>query len=117
MNGVLYFISTPDDNPTTRLFIPDHLKEHVILQYHDDNGHLGVDKTYDTMGSQYYWPCMFREVHGYIQKCVTCQARVLKAQKAPLQETDRRPYPFAKVSLDISGPYPKSLSGINTYLV
>lgn len=116
MNDVLYFISTPDDNPIMRLFIPDHLKEHVILQYHDDNGHVGVDKTYDTIGSKYYWLCMFREVHDSIQKCVTCQARVLKAQKAPLQETDIPPYPFPKVSLDISGPYRKSLSG-NKYIL
>jgi len=33
-----------------------------------------------------------------------------------LQETDIPPYPFAKIGLDLSGPYPTSLSG-NRYIV
>ena len=37
-------------------------------------------------------------------------------KKTPLSETDAPPYPFAKVSMDISGPYPTSLSG-NKYIL
>ena len=36
--------------------------------------------------------------------------------KTPLQDTDIPPYAFAKISLDLSGPYPTSLSG-NKYTV
>ena len=36
--------------------------------------------------------------------------------KIPLQDTDIPPYAFAKISLDLSGPYPTSLSG-NKYTV
>jgi hypothetical protein len=116
IEDVLYFISSPDDNPTPRLYVPSHLREHVLLQYHDGNGHMGMDKTYDTMGQKYFWPQMFREVHKYIQGCITCQTRILKAKKTPLQEMDIPPYPFAKISLDLSGPYPRSLSG-NKYIL
>jgi hypothetical protein len=35
--------------------------------------------------------------------------------KPHLQETDIPPYPFAKIGLDLSGPYPTSLSG-NKYI-
>lgn len=113
---VLYYISNPNDHPVTRMYIPDQLHKVVLEQYHDENGHMGVDKTYDTVGVKYYWPNMFKEVLGYIQRCVVCQARTLRAQKAPLSETDAPPYPFAKVSMDISGPYPTSLSG-NKYIL
>ena len=36
--------------------------------------------------------------------------------KPPLQETDIPPYPMAKLSLDLSGPYPTTLSG-NKYII
>ena len=113
---VLYYISSPNDHPVTRMYVPDQLRKVVLEQYHDENGHMGVDKTYHTVGVKYYWPNMFKEVLGYIQGCVVCQARTLRAQKAPLSETDAPPYPFAKVSMDISGPYPTSLSG-NKYIL
>ena len=42
--------------------------------------------------------------------------RVLIRQKPPLQEMEQPPYPFAKPSMDISGPYLTSLSG-NRYIL
>ena len=36
--------------------------------------------------------------------------------RPPLQETDIPQFPFSRVSLDVSGPYPESLSG-NKYIV
>lgn len=116
IDETLYFVSRPDDDPVIRLYVPSHLKEYVIKQYHDENGHLGVDKTYDTLFQKYFWPNCYREVHDYVNKCVTCQRRVLRVQKPPLQETDNAPFPFAKINLDISGPYPRSLSG-NKYIL
>ena len=83
----------------------------VLDQYHDENSHMGMDKTYDTTGVKYYWPNMFIEVLEYIQGYFVCQARSLKTQKTPLSETDAPRYPFAKVSMHISGPYPTSLFG------
>jgi hypothetical protein len=37
--------------------------------------------------------------------------KVVMIIKPPLQETDIPPYLFAKIGLDLSGPYPTSLSG------
>ena len=39
-----------------------------------------------------------------------------KPNETPVQEMDVPSFPFAKVSIDLSGPYPKSLSG-NKYIV
>ena len=54
---------------------------------------------------------MYKGLYDYASACVTSQARALKKQKTPVQEMDVLPYPFARVSVDLSGPYPKSLSG------
>ena len=88
----------------------------MIEQYHDDNGHMGIDKTFDALRLKYYWPNMYKELYDYVNNCVTCQTRSLKKVQPPLQETDIPPFPFAKVGLDLSGPYPKTLSG-NKYII
>ena len=39
-----------------------------------------------------------------------------KKVKPPLRETDIPSFPFAKMGLDLSGPYPTTLSG-NGYII
>ena len=116
IGDVLYFLSHQDDEPQARLVIPSHLREEIVKAYHDNLGHGGLDRTYANIQEKYFWPDLYRGLYEYVSKCVVCQTRVLKGQPAPIQEMDIPPYPFAKVSLDLSGPYPRTLSG-NRYIV
>ena len=116
LDHILYYISNVNDNPALRTYIPYHIKHAIIKQYHDDNGHLGIDKVFDSLRIKYYWPNMYKELYDYVNNCVTCKTRSLKKVKPPQQETDIPPYPFAKIGLDLSGPYPKSLAG-NKYII
>lgn len=111
IDQVLYYISNPNDEPTLRLYIPEHLRDRVVKQYHDDNGHMGIDKTFDAIRQKYFWPNLYKNLYEYISSCVTCQTRSMKKIKPSLQETDIPPYPFAKIGLDLSGPYPTTMSG------
>ena len=43
-NDILYYLSNPDDDPTMRLYVPNHLRQDVLIQYHDEMGHFGIDK-------------------------------------------------------------------------
>lgn len=116
LNDILYYISDADDNPTLRLCVPMHLRGAIVKQYHDDNGHMGVQKSFEAIRRKYFWPLLYKELYEYVGKCVVCQSRSLQRTRPPLQETDIPPYPFAKLSLDLSGPYPTSLSG-NKYII
>lgn len=116
VDDVLYYISNVDDDPSLRLYIPEQLKNSVVMQYHDHNGHMGIDKTFEAIKQKYYWPNAYKELYDYVSKCITCQARIMRKIKPPVQETGIPPYPFAKVGLDLSGPYPTSLSG-NKYII
>ena len=116
VDGLVYFISNVDDDPRLRLFIPKHIRSFVVTQYHDQNGHMGVQKTFDSIRAKYYWPNLFKELHKYVSECTVCQTRSLQKISQPLQETDIPPYPMAKLSLDLSGPYPTTLSG-NKYII
>ena len=44
VDGLVYFISNVDDDPRLRLFIPKRIRSFVMTQYHDQNGHMGVQK-------------------------------------------------------------------------
>ena len=108
---VLYYLSDPDGTPVLRLIVLEQLRMQVIGQYRDDNGHLGIDKIYDAIRRKYYWQELYKQLMGYVQTCVSSQQRNLRKKRAPLQEMDTAPFPFAKLSLDLSGPYLISLSG------
>ncbi|VDI50167.1 Hypothetical predicted protein [Mytilus galloprovincialis] len=56
IDDILYYISNVDNDPIIRLYIPSHIKQAVVEQYHDKNGHMGIDKTFDSIRQKYFWP-------------------------------------------------------------
>ncbi|CAG2239669.1 unnamed protein product [Mytilus edulis] len=115
IDEIMYYISKADTEPVLRLYVPLQLRDEVVKQYHDQD-HLGVDKTYDAIKGKYFWPKLYKELHEYVNSCITCQKRSSYHAKPKLQETDIPPFPFAKIAIDLSGPYPRSLSG-NKYII
>ena len=113
--NLLYYISQVDDDPVLRLYIPKHLKRHVIDQFHMSGGHFSVDKTFRIIKEKYFWPHMYKEIHEAIRLCETCITTNLQQKKAPVQHTSIPPYPMAALQLDLSGPHSKTLSG-NLYI-
>ena len=116
VDDLVYYLSNVNDDPCLRLFIPKYLRIFVVKQYHDQNGHMGVQKTFDSIRQKYYWPNLFKEINKYVNECTICQTRSLQKIRQPLQETAIPPYPMAKLSLDLSGPYPTTMSG-NKYII
>lgn len=112
----MYYISDVDSNPTLKVYVPHHLQGHGIDQYHDLNGHIGLDKTFDAIKQKYYWPGLYRQLYDNISECMICQRRSKQSVQPPLRMTDIPLYAFAKIGSDLSGPYPISLLG-NKYIV
>ena len=112
----MYYLTNPDGDTVLRLYVPKHLRALVVEQYHDDDGHIGVQKTFDCITQEYLWPNLFKELYQCVSSCTVCLTRSLQKIRQPLQETDIAPYPMAKLSLDLSGPYPKTMSG-NKYII
>ena len=63
IDDLVYYLSNVNDDPCLRLFIPKHLTSFVVKQYHDENGHMGVQKTFDSIRQKYYWPNLFKEIN------------------------------------------------------
>ena len=113
---LLYFISKPDSDANLRLYIPEHLRHLVIKQFHDNNAHFGIDKTYAAIKSKYYWKNLFKNIYMYISKCLVCQKNAASRIRPPMQITDVSPFPMSKLQLDLSGQHPETISG-NKYIV
>ena len=100
-DGLLHYLSQPDsEDLRLRLYIQE-MENIVIKQYHDQLGHMALEKTYDSMRLKYFFPNMYRKLNSYIEKCVTCQTASAKKPRPSLQETDIPPYPISKMALDL----------------
>ena len=75
IEDALYYILDVNGDPMVRLYIPSHIKQAVVEQYHDKNGHMGIYKTFEAIRNKYYWPNMFKDSYAYVTTCVACQTR------------------------------------------
>ena len=98
VDDLVYYLSNVNDDPCLRLSIPKHLRNFVVTQYHDQNGHMGVQRMLNSIR-----PNLFKEINKSVSECTKCQAKSLQKIRPPLQENDIPPYPMAKLSLDLSG--------------
>ena len=72
----------------------------VILACHDDNGHLGMERTLGLLQEWFFWPKMAENVRTHIHTCDRC----LKF-KQPQEKSEMQPivvsYPLELVHLDL----------------
>lgn len=71
IDDVLYFLSSPEHNPTVRLYVPAHYRPTVPKSYHDDHGHFSLDRTFDSIREKYFWPNLYKEIYDNVSKCIT----------------------------------------------
>ena len=70
VENLVYYISNIDDDLYLRFYVPKHLRGLVVKQYHDMNGHMGVQNTFDSIRQKYYWPNLFKELNDFVTACV-----------------------------------------------
>ena len=96
----------------SRLVIPrvGTLREDLFQMAHDSLGHFGMDKSYATLWTAYYWPRMRTELEGaYIPGCDACQWNKGPTTRPtgplhPLPVPDNR---GDSVAIDFIGPLPE----------
>lgn len=86
-----------------------------LLHNHPTGAHLGVDKVFEKLRDQYYWPQMFEDVKHYINTCDQCQRRGKFRTPGPLHPITVGD-PFSKIGIDIVGPLPITSKG-NKYII
>ena len=55
--------------------MPAEYRDRVLSDAHSEAtaGHLGVEKTYDKIAREYYWPGAWHDVYKFTKTCQLCQ--------------------------------------------
>ena len=121
-NGVLYHILHSHLSPTQQLVeqlvIPESLKTEVLTACHDEPtaAHMGIDRTLAIIRMRYFWNKMYADIKHWVQSCTLCNTKKNpKPTKAELIPIPVEPYPFHRVQVDITGPFPQTKNG-NKYI-
>jgi hypothetical protein len=96
-------------NGNHRLVVPEALIQDVIRKNHDVLycAHPGIQRSYNLIALNYWWPGMRKSIVIYVRNCDPCQRRKSpRKQIVPLGEVDTPKRPFEITSMDITGPYP-----------
>ena len=80
LENILYYLPKSDSDPIIWLYIISHLKQLVIEQYHNKNGHMGIENTYDSIKGKYYWPNMYKELCQHVNLCNLSKKKLEKGK-------------------------------------
>ena len=65
--------------------LPRRFIHKVILTCHDDNGHLGMQRTLGLLQERFFWPKMAADVHIPVHTCDRCLRFKQPQEKAEMQ--------------------------------
>lgn len=123
--GLLYHIwHTPakrhmPERNSVQLYIPVTCIDMVLNNCHDHTlaAHFGFQRTYSKIRQRYFWKKMYKDIDNWVRSCISCAQRKTHRHKvlAPMM-TMTIPGVFERVSVDILGPLPITVSG-NRYVL
>jgi hypothetical protein len=103
-----------------QLVIPKPMRQEIMTMYHDSyvTGHYGVDRTFQRLNERVYWDTMYQDVYNYCQSCIVCAKRKTphRTKKLVSGTLPIAAYPWQRISIDVVGPMPVSLTG-NSYIL
>jgi transposase InsO family protein len=105
------------------IFVPNdaEIRTSLISEAHDPatSGHLGINKTFDRLAEDFYWPGQRADVTEFVVSCTKCQANKSENKKtAGLMQPIEPPGQKGEIiTLDFIGPLPRSARGKDCILV
>ena len=100
-NGLLYWKVTLKNHlePVAQFVLPKRFICRVILACHDDNGHLGMERTLGLLQERFFWPKMAENVCTHIHTCERC-LRFKQPQEIAEMQPILVSYPMELIHLD-----------------
>ena len=86
-NGLLYQRTTLKNHPepVVQFVLPKRFIHKVILACHDNNGHLGMERTLGLLQERFFWPKMAEDVQTHIHTCERCLRFKQPQEKAEMK--------------------------------
>ena len=123
--GQVYARYTIEDGMLKRngkVVVPNqnNLRQRVIRECHDSPcaGHPGVEKTYDLVKRDFFWPRMKNHIHEYVARCFACQVSKPERVRPPglLQPLEIPSGRWESISMDFIVDLPTTQGGYDAYL-
>jgi hypothetical protein len=85
-DGILYrvIVDPKDLEERGQVVLPKCLQEDVVTALHDQAGHMGAEKTQESVRFRFFWPKMSAMVRKWCEGCRRCALRKQATVKAPL---------------------------------
>lgn len=115
-NDILYF--TPNNSKRRVFYLPETLREELILQVHEEMGHQEMYKMIKYIKDRFYWKGITRLVKTKIRSCHDCQLTKSGTVKTvgPCQSIVTKDI-GELVMVDLYGPLPTGQFGMNYIFV
>ena len=114
-DDVLYRDSMTQFGLKHLLCVPQALIPEIEYICHDaieSGGHLGRNRTIETIRKRFFWPTLYRDVRNYVNECKTCQLMRDRSEKPPGELMNIKAEDvFYHIGMDIVGPFRKSARG------
>ena len=75
-SGILAHVNTkqnPEERSVEQIFAPRSCTLRIMAEFHDDNGHPGRERMYDTIKKRFFWIRQYADVMEHVQSCEVCQ--------------------------------------------
>jgi transposase InsO family protein len=112
---ILYRKRLVNGQTNYQLVLPQHLRLRALQGVHDDNGHMGYDRSLQLLRDRYYWPHVSQDMRNHIKNCHRCLRRKSPPDKASLVNISTT-QPLELLCVDFLGLEP-SKGGIENVLV
>jgi hypothetical protein len=102
-----------------RYFVPKDSRLGLLRVYHDEQCHVGGEKTLHKVREQFWFPRMTSFVKKYIAHCLVCvmTKRPSGPKQGLLHSIDKTPAPFHTVHADCLGPFKVTTEGFKHILL
>jgi len=102
-NGVVY---RKKQDGSLLFYVPSDMESHVLFKYHDEMGHMGIDKVVDLVSKSYWFPKMRAKATIHIKNCLKCIAFSTKSgrEEGFLHNIPKSNVPFDVLHIDHWGP-------------
>ena len=111
-DGVLCKLWTEEKETFRCTFVPEVLRDPLLVLAHNQNGHNGGQRTYMALKKMYYWPGMKSEVFKH---CKACKESMLQNQantSGEFKHFKLPEVPMQLICMDLVGPiYPVTSRG------
>ena len=116
-DGVLCRLWTEEKETFRCTFVPQVLRDPLLVLAHNQNGHNGGRRMYMALKKMYYWPGMKGEIFKHCKTCKECMLQNQANTSAEFKHFKVPEVPMQLICMDLVGPISPVTSRGNRFIL